>query len=310
MNGRWLTVISMMLLAACVDATEELTEKPTQGLPDNVKEVFRRSIENLVFVEGGGFQMGDMGAYITRKSFNEGPLGSYEFVDKDHPDAMWMPWVFQVTGEKHTAKPVHKVTLSSYSISKYEATLADYEVYAEANDLPGTGEKPDSPYRFDGAPAVFVNWHQASGYCQWLAEMTGHAFSLPTEAQWEYAARSRGQDYPYATDTGMLKKHKNIGNGSLTGAVGTYPPNPLGLYDMSGNVEEWVKDWFDPDYYARSPEVDPQGPEDGTEKVMRGGEIMSFNSNNVFQRGHAEPDQYGFTGIRCVVNEPRPIESE
>lgn len=58
MNGRWLTVISMMLLAACVDATEELTEKPTQGLPDNVKEVFRRSIENLVFVEGGGFRWG------------------------------------------------------------------------------------------------------------------------------------------------------------------------------------------------------------------------------------------------------------
>ena len=58
MNGRWLTVISMMLLAACVDATEELTEKPTQGLPDNVKEVFRRSIENLVFVEGGGFSVG------------------------------------------------------------------------------------------------------------------------------------------------------------------------------------------------------------------------------------------------------------
>ena len=58
MNGRWLTVISMMLLAACVDATEELTEKPTQGLPDNVKEVFRRSIENLVFGGGGGFRWG------------------------------------------------------------------------------------------------------------------------------------------------------------------------------------------------------------------------------------------------------------
>ena len=67
--------------------------------------------------------MGDVGAYITSKSFNEGPLGSYEFVDKNHPDAMWMPWVFQAAGEKRTAEPVHKVTLSSYSMGKYEVTF-------------------------------------------------------------------------------------------------------------------------------------------------------------------------------------------
>ena len=74
MNGRWLTVISMMLLAACVDATEELTEKPTQGLPDNVKEVFRRSIENLVFVEGGGVSDGGHGSLHHEEKFQRRPI--------------------------------------------------------------------------------------------------------------------------------------------------------------------------------------------------------------------------------------------
>lgn len=309
-----LTMLAVLPFGACTGADVPKTEVTiNQELPKEVKTVLRRSVENLVFVEGGGFQMGDVGAYITSKSFNEGPLGSYEFVDKNHPDAMWMPWVFQAAGEKRTAEPVHKVTLSSYSMGKYEVTFEEFDVYTQFTEKPLLVErKLGKRSRKPAKPVRYMTWQQARDYCFWLGENTGLNIDLPTEAQWEYAARSRGKKVAYGTDTGMPKKGTNIGSGLGVEKVGSYPPNPLGFYDMSANVKEWILDWFDPDYYANSPEVDPQGPESGTEKSVRGGKV-------VLQRYHEPPkaapritkefgyEGHPYVGFRCVVNEDKPI---
>src|SRR5690606_4851307 len=118
--------------------------------------------------------------------------------------------------------------------------------------------------------------------CDWLGQLTGLPFALPTEAQWEFAARSRGQNTPYATDTGRVEKDPYLrppreyidpstppkGNALVHSSatferrpVGSYPPNPLGLYDMTGNVAEWTRDWFQEDYYQRISKHNPAGPE-------------------------------------------------
>ncbi|WP_049191966.1 formylglycine-generating enzyme family protein, partial [Serratia marcescens] len=110
---------------------------------------------------------------------------------------------------------------------------------------------------------------------------SGKKIDLPTEAQWEYAARSRGQYLPFATDNGELEKGKNIpdeeqldeytdGLGIPIYPIGKYPPNPLGLYDMGLSGSEWVNDWYASDYYSHSPVKDPKGPSNGTKKVLRG----------------------------------------
>jgi sulfatase modifying factor 1 len=114
-------------------------------------------------------------------------------------------------------------------------------------------------------------------YCRWLSEVTGEALRLPTEAEWEKAARGGldGQPYPwgsgiepslanYLADSAAKREHG-------TRPTGTYAPNPYGLYDMAGNVWEWVSDWYSPDYYAVSGNRDPQGPSGGKLRVLRGG---------------------------------------
>ena len=191
--------------------------------------------------------------------------------------------------------PAHRVELSSYSIAKFKTTNMAYQLYLRSKGLPL--RIPASSYTKDWAsisttqniPAN-VDWYEAHGYCKWLAEISGLPFALPTEAQWEYAARSRGQFLAVATDDGTYKitddpynedgrygpkgintsttrdrkafaAEKGWRLGIITPLpVDRYPPNSLGLYSMSDNGLEWVQDWYDPNYYRYSPLKDPQGP--------------------------------------------------
>ncbi len=136
-------------------------------------------------------------------------------------------------------------------------------------------------------PVVQVSWNDAQAYCKWSRR------SLPTEAQWEYAARGLvpGQRYAWGNELVPGAVHQcNIWQGSFPGSntledgylgtspVGTYPPNPLGLFDMAGNVWEWCQDWFLPKYYLNSPVSDPQGPTIGKGRVMRGGSHLCHTS--------------------------------
>lgn len=164
-------------------------------------------------------------------------------------------------------KPAHQVTLSSYSIGETEVTQALWQAVMGNN-----------PSRFTGnlqRPVEKVSWNDCQALIRKLNAMTGETFRLPTEAEWEYAARggshSRGYKYSGSDNLGTVAWY--AGNSSST----THPvkgkqPNELGLYDMSGNVWEWCADWYDNWYYSSSPSSNPKGPSAGSDRVRRGGD--------------------------------------
>lgn len=287
--------------------------------PKSAKRIANEAVENQVFVQGGSFQLGDVGQ----------PNGSPYMVLTDH------------------ARPAVKVKVDSYSISRYETTWGEMEVYYKdagrthlyedeytVSKYLNASSDPLSPYYYS-KPARVPNYHEAEMYCAWLADQTGLMFALPTEAQWEYAARSRGQNVPYATDTGeevndtYLQRPKEYIDPSIPPSgnmlshdsgimerrpVGTYPPNPLGLYDMTGNVAEWTQDWFQSDYYKHAPHDNPRGPAepvnpDLPEKTVRdwAGKGGGFGGGGtVFVRSGVDVTAPG-TGFRCAVNHPEPV---
>jgi formylglycine-generating enzyme required for sulfatase activity len=191
-------------------------------------------------------------------------------------------------------RPLHKVTLSAFQLDKHEVTNGQYQVFVEKT-------KHRQPYHWTGPhpaelPVYNVSWDDANAYCQWKAER------LPTEAEWEYAARGGkdAMDYPWGDQADAKQARFNMGTGP--GAVAKYQPNGFGLYDMAGNVSEWTADWFDGSYYQNSPAVDPKGPATGEYKVIRGG-AWSDNGKRitVFFRNWVRPDQRTpNVGFRCA----------
>jgi formylglycine-generating enzyme required for sulfatase activity len=166
-------------------------------------------------------------------------------------------------------------------------------------------------------PAYSKSWQEAKDYCQWLGALSGLPVDLSTEAQYEYAARSRGRHLIYATDNGSINEGRNYRDpaarrktGEETYPVDRYPPNPLGLYDMTGNAYSWVNDWYDPTYYQHSPVDNPQGPPTGTEKVLRGGDVLSSPGMTIW-RGHDKPvlrEYYLSNSFRCAIQQSGPLK--
>ncbi len=167
--------------------------------------------------------------------------------------------------------PRHEIHITrSFAMTATEITVREYEAYAAASGLRtprqpswNTGERP---------PLMNVTWLEARAFCQWAGGR------LPTEAEWEYAARG-GRDgtvYPWG-DSFDPKLANALGQGndsdaySAASPVGSFPPNGFGLYDMAGNLWEWVNDSYQETYYAQSPDTDPQGPPENEFRVIRGG---------------------------------------
>src|SRR5262249_15422458 len=142
----------------------------------------------------------------------------------------------------------------------------------------------------DDHPVVEVSWNDAAQFCDWARKKTGKAIRLPTEAEWEYACRAGGRTrYFFGDNEEELAQYANVADASFrqltgknwgiraddgyafTAPVGTFKPNGFGLYDMHGNVLQWCQDWYDKDYYTKSPKKDPQGPSSGENRVGRGG---------------------------------------
>lgn len=174
------------------------------------------------------------------------------------------------TVEKHETP--HTVTLSSYSIGKYPVTVGQYKKYCTAT---GTA-MPDPPSWGwqDKHPMVNVNYNDAVSYCNWLGETYGGDWRLPTEAQWEFAVRggTKSNKYTYSGSDDLDEAGWYADNaGGKTQSVGRKKANELGIYDMSGNVWEWCKDWYDKDYYTSSPSTNPKGATSGADRVLRGG---------------------------------------
>jgi len=164
--------------------------------------------------------------------------------------------------------PQHRVTFGrEFWIGKYAVTQAQWSALMD-----------DNPSEFSGKdrPVERVSWNDARVFLEKLnaAEDTD-AYRLPTEAQWEYAARAGSASaYAFGSETSRLKEYAwyKTNSGGRTHRVGQLQPNDWGLYDMHGNVHEWCRDWFDRSYYSQSPAADPQGPDEGLAKALRGGD--------------------------------------
>ncbi len=204
----------------------------------------------------------------------------------------------QGTNARADEKPTHKVVLGDYYIGKYEVTQAEWEAV--------TGKNP-SFFRGENRPVECVSWQECQEFLKKLNELTGLQFALPTEAQWEFAARggnkSRGSKYSGSNHTHAVAWCATE-SGSETHPVGTKQPNELGLYDMSGNVWEWCGDWYAG--YSSGSQTNPTGPASGWERVRRGGEWGSdANACRVSHRFHYNPHQRTYSiGLRLVAIAP------
>ncbi len=218
----------------------------------------------MVYVQGGTFQMG-----ATAEQ------GSDAYDDE---------------------KPVHSVTLSDFHIGKYEVTQGLWKEVM--------GENPSYNKAGDNYPVEMVSWEDCQRFIEWLNSRTGLNFRLPTEAEWEYAARggqkSRGYKYSGSTyDLGSVAWYEG-NSGNRTHPVGQKQANELGLYDMSGNVYEWCYDWYG--RYSSSSQRNPSGPASGADRVLRGGSfILNAGLCRVSNRSRSDPGYRNVNGLRLVL---------
>ncbi|HBP89394.1 MAG: SUMF1/EgtB/PvdO family nonheme iron enzyme [Nitrospira sp.] len=216
--------------------------------------------------------------------------------------------------------PQRQVYLDAFEIDVYEVTALEYLRFVVDTERP-----PLPDWKYDGGnfqesmahhPVMHVSWYEADAYCRWAGKR------LPTEAEWEKAARGTdARIYPWGNTPAGLSR-ANFGRTGISGPVRDrperlllYPPiisvdkyengiSPYNVWQMAGNVAEWVKDWYDPDYYQTGPDRNPQGPSTGTHRVFRGGGwIDSTPTVRTAQRnGKAPETQANWLGFRCAAD--------
>tara|TARA_Y100001936_G_scaffold253226_1_gene316602 strand:- start:515 stop:1447 length:933 start_codon:yes stop_codon:yes gene_type:complete len=205
--------------------------------------------------------------------------------------------------------PAHKVFLDAFYIDKYEVTQEKYKTVS--------GKNP-SEFKGFNHPVENINWSEANQYCKSIGKR------LPTEAEWEKAAKG-GSETIFAWGNKMESGKANytkgyfpaseenditegLGDGyKFTAPVGTYPPNGFGLFDMSGNVMEWVQDWIEHNYYAFSPRKNPKGPRTGRKKGLRGGSYhdLPVHIRLAWRDGYNPTGRYNSFGFRCAFSAPK-----
>ena len=255
---------------------------------------------NMIMVEGGTFTMGE----------------------KEDRDSICT----------RVERPAHQVTVSSFYIDKYDVTVKEFEVFAKETGYKTDAEKgagssilKDTAWSRDSIinwrdnargyplydneknnPVIHISLNDANEYCRWLTHKTGQTYRLPTEAEWEFAARggNKSKGYKYAGSNSLDSVAWYIRNShDKTHPVGQKKPNELGLYDMSGNVWQWCADRFDVSFYLLSPEKDPTGPIIGRFYVCRGGSFLHFaNDCRIAMRTGREAwhqsSRHGFRVVR------------
>jgi len=219
---------------------------------------------NLVLVKGGCFQMGD--------NFGDG---------------------------FRSERPVHEVCVDSFYMGKYEVTQQEW--YAVM------GWNPSYFKRCNDCPVDSVTWNDTQAFIRRLNDLTGMKYRLPTEAEWEYAARSGGRRERWAgtssiEELGVYAWYDN-NSSARTHPVGEKRANRLGFYDMSGNVSEWVQDWYANVYYSKSPRDNPSGASSGVEKVLRGGSFSMAKFARTANRGfHTRVFGFRSFGLRLSLS--------
>lgn len=303
---RYLLFVAMglILVAGCTSVTSEtLSESEVDEVQVRVEErhpelsswqqkavaeLVVRALDNMAFVEGGSFMMGEFGWPCEPGSKQLCNLDIWP--DNDH---------------------LHKVTLDDFYLSKYETNLDDFDLYREVMGrepyAPELRSREDRQQLFEpNLPAWTKAWQEAKDYCLWIGELTDRSIDMPTEAQWEFAARNRGKKVLVATNNGEWLPGENApphdGIRRLY-PVDSFPPNPLGIHHLTSNSAEWVNDWYSDTYYEKSPENNPTGPVSGHAKVIRsGGFRTSARAKTTILRDKApavERSYYRALGFRC-----------
>ncbi len=231
-------------------------------------------------------------------------------------------------------RPVRTVSLSSFCLSAYPVTNAQYAEFVrhtghhapDVRDLPSfvspsneaTFRELSSPYVWRGGdlpkdrglhPVTLVTYADAVAYCVWLGTRLGRAVRLPSEAEWERAARGGidGRRYPWGDEIDPSRSNflPDVGLKRMRGTrpVGTFPPNPFGLHDLSGNVWEWVADWYAADAYTDPDTDNPSGPVSGSMRLLRGGSWVTHDVQQLrcAYRHKVPPDTYAYSiGFRVA----------
>ena len=277
---------------------------PSSGRPSTIgdQQLLNTGAGNWV-TESASTKVGRVNTSV-RPPFSEPSVGTFvEDLGKgNEPEMVSLPGgEFTMGGdESDDEEPKHRVRVSPFAIGKYEVTQQEWTALM--------GENP-SKFKGDTLPVENVSWNDAKEFCKKLSEMTGNKYRLPTEAEWEYAARagSTGK-YCFGDDERLLGDYAWYGKNSdkKTLPVGQKKPNAWGLYDMHGNVWEWCSDGYDGGYYKelakRGVAIDPWGPSRGSGRVIRGG---SWDGGAVYCRSACRLDWApgypgGHLGFRLV----------
>jgi len=168
-------------------------------------------------------------------------------------------------------RPLHRVQIDAFLLATTQVTNEQYAQFLQSTSSVPPPLWNDSKFNHPQQPVVAVSWHEAVRYCEWLSAQTGRRFRLPTEAEWECAARGglEQKQFPWGDDP--PQSLPNYATRWQTGSepVAHYAPNAFGLYDIGDNVHEWCSDWYDPSYYATSPDRNPKGPDQCPMKPAR-----------------------------------------
>jgi formylglycine-generating enzyme required for sulfatase activity len=178
-----------------------------------------------------------------------------------------------------------KVFMSDAGYKKQEFWTPEGWEWLKKENVTEPGYWHDRKWNGPNFPVVGVSWYEASAYAKWLSQTTGAEYAMPSEAQWEKAARGgKGLIYPWGNDFDKNKCNSSESGLGRTSPVGIFPGDnsPYGCMDMAGNVWEWCADWYGEDYYKKSPAKNPKGPSNGSHRVIRGG---SWVFNHWYCRG-------------------------
>ncbi|MDP6749782.1 MAG: formylglycine-generating enzyme family protein [Candidatus Poribacteria bacterium] len=277
----------LLVLVVLVGCGDEVTDEEGKALEDLVKDevVADAGLEKEIVWQKDGAKM----AYI--------PAGSFEMGDSKNEPEDWM---------KHS-RPVHRVELDAFYMDVHEVTVGQFREFVNQSGYKYGGNW-DSVTKLspgDGYPMVEVNWNDAVAYAKWAGKR------LPTEAEWEYAARGGlvGKRYPWGDEITHDDANYDRKVGKLA-VVGSYPANGYGLYDMAGNAWEWCQDRYGENYYSSSPAKNPPGPGSGSYRVLRGGACYDNASNYhlrvAYRSNYIPAGRYLGLGFRCVSGSDNP----
>ncbi len=203
-------------------------------------------------------------------------------------------------------RPVHRVWVDAFSLAACQVTNAEYVRFLrDTRSLPPPFWN-DSNFNLPEQPVVGVSWFEVVRYCNWLSEQTGRCFRLPTEAEWERAARGGPEGALFPWGDAPPESLADYADRWKTGPepIGSGEANGFGLFNMCDNVHEWCSDWFDPHYYVVSPERKPHGPERGTRRASRGGSWRHhIKMSRCAARSSIPPEfQYADYGFRVACD--------